>query len=429
LLDLHPEQFKNAGISLVSVNGKRVLRGKASVSAAGEPRISRRNVATGVYLLSVRGADGNSYAARIVHNGGKLDIGVAFTGESVSPATPEKKADAGFDHWKITAEPNNDTLYNDTLYTFFPVKGANPTQIITLSQTPSEVPRVFFTSDISSDGLIAAYNALGVVPAAEEKVAVKLHTGEQGNPHYLKANIIKDLIQGVNGTIVETNTAYPGSQRATTAQHLQVAKDHGFTAIATVDIMDTDGNDSLNIAGGTRIQKNFVGKSFRTYDFHIVLSHFKGHQMGGFGGALKNLSIGYASKMGKCWIHTAGKSRTSFSGGVQDSFLVSMAEAAKSIVDHANKRIVFVTVMNNISIDCDCMSSPAAPKIPDIGILASLDPVALDQACIDKLEGVQHTDELWEKRINPQNGLLTINHAAKIGLGTKSYQYINISPK
>jgi uncharacterized Fe-S center protein len=395
------------------------------VADAGEKSISRRNVAQGAYLLSVKGVDGNTFSSRIIHNGGRLDIGVVFKGDVVSSAPLGKRAAEG--DWTITASAPG---YLDSTRSFVPVAGTNARQSFTLREDPSipdGTPKVYFTSKVSAAGLMTVYSALGVTPTGN--VAVKVHTGEPGNTHYLKADIIKDFIQGVNGTIVECNTAYGGG-RDQTAAHKQVAIDHGFAAIAPVVIMDENGNDSLIISGGTPINKNFVGKAFKDYDFHIVLSHFKGHQMGGFGGALKNLSIGYASRMGKMWIHTAGTSRTNFIGSnTQDSFLQSMAVAAKSIVDYAKTRngILYINVMNNISIDCDCMSNPAKPRIPDIGILASLDPVALDQACLDKLEGVSNTDELWEKRITPKNGTLTVTHAEQIGLGSKKYQFIDLS--
>ena len=281
---------------------------------------------------------------------------------------------------------------------------------------------VYFTADISPAGLLAIYQALGL--QASGNVAVKIHTGEPGNTHFLKPDLIKDLVQRVNGTIIEANTAY-GGRRASTATHYQVAQDHGFTAIAPVVILDEKTDISIPVTGGKRLKENFVGARFNEFDFHIVLSHFKGHQMGGFGGALKNLSIGYASTAGKNWIHTAGRSKTSMSGGNQDAFLESMAEAAKSIVDSANGKILYINVMNHLSVDCDCNGRPARPTMADIGILASLDPVALDQACVDLVYSAPDSKDLIQ-RIESRNGLLTIEHAAALGLGSKTYELIKL---
>jgi len=283
-------------------------------------------------------------------------------------------------------------------------------------------PKVYFTANINPSGLMAVYEALGL--EASGNVAVKIHTGEPGNTHYLKPELIKDLVQKVNGTIVEANTAY-GGRRASTMAHYQVARDHGFTAIAPFVILDESSDISIPVTGGIRLKENIVGSRFNEFNFHIVLSHFKGHQMGGFGGALKNLSIGYASTAGKNWIHTAGRSRTSMSGGDQNAFLESMAEAAKSIVDSANGRILYINVMNHLSVDCDCNGRPAVPTMADIGILASLDPVALDQACIDIVYSAPDSRDLIQ-RIESRNGLLTIDHANAIGLGSKIYELIKL---
>jgi uncharacterized Fe-S center protein len=282
--------------------------------------------------------------------------------------------------------------------------------------------KVYFTSDINPAGLISVYEALGL--EANGKVAVKISTGEPGNPHYLAPSLIKDIVQRVDGTIVECNTVY-GGRRASTAMHYQVARDHGFTAIAPVVILDESGDIQLPVSGGRHLKQDYVGARFRDYDFHIVLSHFKGHAMGGFGGALKNMSIGYASSRGKAWIHSGGKSLTSAWGGAQNDFLESMAEAAKSVSDAANGRIMYINVMNHLSVDCDCDGSPAAPTTADIGILASLDPVALDQACVDLVYAAPDGKDLIE-RIESRNGLLTIDHAARIGLGSKVYELVKL---
>jgi len=293
--------------------------------------------------------------------------------------------------------------------------------------TQTERPKVYFTKDISPEGLMAAYNALGRQPHGN--VAVKLSTGEPGS-NYLRPALIENLVKHVNGTIVESNTAYPGGKRGTTAMHRQLAKDHGFTDIATVDILDENGSDSLTVAGGTILSKNYVGSHFKNYDYYVVLSHFKGHIMAGLGGAIKNISIGIASTQGKCWIHTAGKSRTSFSGGDQDEFLKSMAEAGKSVVDHLNGNILYINVMNRLSIECDCFANPVAPDMHDIGILSSLDPVALDQACVDLVKASPKTPTSSNvnliKRMEEKNGYLAIDHGERIGLGSKSYELVDL---
>jgi uncharacterized Fe-S center protein len=282
--------------------------------------------------------------------------------------------------------------------------------------------KVYMTGDISPAGLMAAYEALGL--EASGKVAVKISTGEPGNTHYLAPDLIKGLVQRVDGTIVECNTAYSG-RRASTAIHYQVAKDHGFTAIAPVVILDENGDIPLPVTGGKHLKEDYVGAHFSEYDFHIVLSHFKGHAMGGLGGALKNMSIGYGSARGKSWIHTAGKSLSSPWGGEQNAFLESMAEAAKAVSDAAAGNILYINVMNHLSVDCDCDGNASAPTMADIGILASLDPVALDQACVDLVYVASDGEDLIE-RIESRNGLLTIDHAATIGLGTKEYELIQL---
>ena len=252
----------------------------------------------------------------------------------------------------------------------------------TVSRDNGEASVVYFTSDISPEGLMAVYEALNWEPTGG--VAVKLSTGEPPASNYLDPELIKDLIQSVDGTIVECNTAYGGS-RTETAMHMQVAEDHGFTAIADVDILDAEGSMELPVEGGTRLESNRVGSHFADYDSYIILSHFKGHAMAGFGGAIKHISIGLGSKEGKCLIHTAGASSSSPWGGDQTGFTESMAEAGKSVSDYLGygDRIIYISVLNNISIDCDCDGNPAKPDIHDIGIVVSFDPVAIDQACID----------------------------------------------
>jgi uncharacterized Fe-S center protein len=292
----------------------------------------------------------------------------------------------------------------------------------TMSTAQNSKSKVYFISDISPAGLMAVYNALG--RTANGKVAVKISTGEPGNTHYLAPDLIKGLVQRVNGTIVECNTAYGGG-RASTAMHYEVAKEHGFTAIAPVVILDEKAEISLPISGGKHLKEDFVGAHFSDYDFHIVLSHFKGHAMGGFGGALKNMSIGYASSSGKMWIHTGGRTKTSWAGAVQNDFLESMAEAAKAVADASRGNIMYINVMNHLSVDCDCDGSPAVPTMKDIGILASLDPVALDKACVDLVYATPDSKDLIE-RIESRNGLLTVIHAEEIGLGTQNYELVRL---
>ena len=284
-------------------------------------------------------------------------------------------------------------------------------------KTP-DVPVVYMTEDISPEGLMKAYQALGWKP--EGRVAVKLSTGEPPNSNYLRPELIADLVHEVDGTIVECNTAY-GGDRSNTAMHYQVAEDHGFTEIADFQILDEDGSMSIPVEGGIHLQEDFVGKAFADYDSYLVLSHFKGHPMGGFGGAIKNISIGLGSKKGKCWIHSGGRNKI-FSNGPQDPFLESMAEAGKGVSDYLDggKRIVYINVMNRLSVDCDCAGNPAEPDMHDIGILASSDPVALDEACVDLIYAAKDGSSVVE-RIESRNGVHTLEHAEKIGLGSRSY--------
>lgn len=236
-------------------------------------------------------------------------------------------------------------------------------------------PVVYMTRAVTPEGLMAVYQALQWEP--QGRVAVKLSTGEPPASNYLRPELIAGLVQSLDGTIVECNTAYGGS-RAETAMHYQVAEDHGFTAIADFQILDEDGSMTLPVQGGTRLSENYVGAAFDDYDSYLVLSHFKGHSMAGYGGAIKNISIGLGSSEGKAWVHSAGSSRTNPWGGDQDAFLESMAEAGKSVSDYLGDQIVYINVMNRLSVDCDCDGNPAEPDMHDIGILASTDPVALD---------------------------------------------------
>ena len=284
-------------------------------------------------------------------------------------------------------------------------------------------PKVYLTRTITPEALVRIYEALG--REATGRVAVKLSTGEPGGHHFLQPALVAPLVRKVGGTIVECNTAYGGG-RARTADHLKAAADHGFTAIAAVDIMDAEGETALPVEGGRHLAEDYVGKN---YDFTIVLSHFKGHAMGGFGGAIKNISIGIASSAGKAWIHSAGKTKNAAEMWSalppQDDFLESMAEAAKAVADHCGERILYINVMNNLSVDCD--AHPAAPEMGDIGILASTDPVALDKACVDLVYASDDPGKVHLiERIESRHGTHTLDHAAAIGLGDPDYELIDI---
>ena len=306
------------------------------------------------------------------------------------------------------------------------VPSENETPETEEKETMNNRPVVYMTTDISPQGLMAVYKAMGWTPTG--KVAVKLSTGEPPASNYLDPDLIADLVRTVDGTIVECNTAYGGS-RAETAMHYQVAEDHGFTAIADFQIQDENGSMALPVEGGTRLTENYVGAAFADYDSYLVLSHFKGHAMAGFGGAIKNISIGLASSEGKAWIHSGGTSRANIWGGEQDAFLESMAEAGKSVSDALGRgeRIAYVNVMNRLSIDCDCDGNPAEPDMHDIGILASTDPVALDQACIDLIYEQRDGDGAsLVNRVESRNGLHTLAHAEEIGLGSRTYELVSI---
>lgn len=281
-----------------------------------------------------------------------------------------------------------------------------------------KTPVVYMTTAIDSNALLQIYEALG--RKASGKVAVKISSGEPGGHYFLSPNLIAPLVQSLNGTIVECNTAY-GGLRSTTDRHRKVMDDHGFSAIAPVDIMDADGEVTLTIKDGKHLQEDVVGSHFSGYDFVVNLAHFKGHTMGGFGGAIKNMSIGIASSKGKSLIHSAGKATSGLALGTpQDDFLESMAEAAKGVADYAGSNIVYINVMNNLSVDCDCDNNPAKPSMNDIGILASLDPVALDQACVDLVYAAPDGKDLIQ-RIETRNGIHTLEHAEALGFGKRQY--------
>lgn len=292
---------------------------------------------------------------------------------------------------------------------------------------------VYMTESISPEALIKIYDALGV--KAEGRVAVKISTGEAGGHNYLKPKLIGDFVKHVNGKLVECNTAYAG-KRMNTADHLAVIEDHGFNTIGGVDIMDADGEIQIPVRDTTYMHYNIVGKNLQNYDCMINLAHFKGHQMGGFGGVLKNASIGVASRNGKTYIHTNGQSEdythlwNFIQPENQDKFLECMANAAAAVHDYFKGKVVYINVMNNMSIDCDCNGNPAAPELKDMGILASTDPVALDQACLDLVYQHQNAEgddaTSLKARIEKQHGIHTVEHAEKIGLGSRKYHIVKI---
>lgn len=283
--------------------------------------------------------------------------------------------------------------------------------------------KVYFTDKITSKGLLEIYKKLGI--ELKGKVAVKVHSGEEGNQNYLKPLFYKDLINYVNGTVVECNTAYNG-ERNTSEKHLKLLDKHEWTKYYNVDLLDENGEVALEVKNPKYIKENYVGKNIENYDSMLVLSHFKGHPMGGYGGALKNISIGLASSHGKANIHGAGKPDEMRTAD-HDSFLESMAEAAKTIVDYEKGNMVFINVMANMSVDCDCCAKAEDPCMKDIGILASTDPVSLDQACIDLVYNSNDPgkDHLIE-RIESRNGLHTIEFAENIGVGIRKYELIKI---
>ena len=290
-----------------------------------------------------------------------------------------------------------------------------------------EKSKVYFTKEITEESLIKIYEALGV--ELKGKVGVKISTGEPGGHNYLKPELIKGLVQKLNANIVECCTAY-GGRRMRLEDHLQTVEEHGFTKIATVDIMDGESDFEIP-ANGKHLDVDIVGSNLKNYDSILNLAHFKGHAMGGFGGVIKNQSIGIASVAGKTYIHTAGATKNAAELWdklpEQNAFLESMAEAAKAVADYMHGNILYIDVMNNLSVDCDCDSNPEAPCMKDIGILASKDPVAVDQACIDLIwnsedEGREH----FKQRVERQNGRHILPYAEEIGLGSRNYELIEI---
>ena len=292
-------------------------------------------------------------------------------------------------------------------------------------------PNVYFINEISKEALMKAYEALN--KNLDGNVAVKVHSGEKGNQNFLHPEFMKEIIEYVNGTVVECNTAYAGERNETT-KHKALMEEHGWSKYFNVDILDEKEDLVLKIEDGVAIDKNYVGKNIEKYDSMLVISHFKGHPMGGYGGAIKQLSIGCASTAGKCYIHSAGKVTDQnilwSNTAPQNKFLEAMADSAKSVVEYLQGKILYINIMCNMSVDCDCCSVAEDPCMKDIGILASTDPVAIDQACIDLVnastdEGKAH----FLERVNSRNGVYTIEVAEKIGLGCRDYNLINISKK
>ena len=291
-----------------------------------------------------------------------------------------------------------------------------------------EKAKVLFTKDITSEGLIKAYKALGI--NLEGKVAVKLHSGEEGNQNYLGPLFVKPIIDLVGGTVVECNTAYDG-ERTNNEDHDRLLEKHGWSKNFTVDLMDREGSLTLEIPNGKVLKENYVGSHITNYDSMLVLSHFKGHPMGGFGGALKQLSIGCASRVGKTWIHSAGTNKdvdTLWSNlPLQNQFLESMADAAESVHNLFSGKIIYINTLKNMSVDCDCCAVAEDPCINDIGILISTDPVAIDAASLDLVKNSNDPGkEHFLERVNSRNGEHTIDAAANLGFGTKEYELINI---
>ncbi len=292
-----------------------------------------------------------------------------------------------------------------------------------------EKSKVYFIKEITPENIIKAYEALGIkLPG---KVAVKMHSGEKGNQNYLRAEFVKDVINHVNGTVVECNTSYEGA-RNSTGKHRELIKEHEWEKYFPFDLLDAEGPDmELDVPNGKILKKNYVGKDLAKYDSLLVLSHFKGHAMGGYGGALKQLSIGCASSAGKTLIHTAGKvsDQKELWNNLpeQDHFLEAMADAALSVVNYFKGNAAYINVMKNLSVDCDCDGNASAPCMQDIGILASLDPVAVDQACLDLVYNSTDPgkDKLIE-RIETRHGVHTVEAATELGVGSREYELITI---
>ena len=292
-----------------------------------------------------------------------------------------------------------------------------------------EKAKVYFCKEITPENIVKMYKTLG--KELPGNVAVKLHSGEKGNQNYLRPELVKDLIDYLDATVVECNTAYAG-QRNNTKKHLKLIEEHGWDKYFKFDLMDAEGPDiEIEVPNGKILKEDFLGKNIQNYDSMLVFSHFKGHPMGGYGGALKQLSIGCASSKGKAWIHSAGTNKNQFTLWLklpkQDDFLESMADAASAVVNYFKGNMAFINVMANMSVDCDCCAEAEDPCMKDIGILASLDPIAIDQACIDLVNksddpGKEH----FLERVNSRHGIHTIEAAAELGFGTREYELIEV---
>ena len=289
--------------------------------------------------------------------------------------------------------------------------------------------KVYYCKEVLPEKLVDMYKLLG--KELPGNVAVKVHSGEEGNQNYLRPEFMKNMIEYVNGTVVECNTAYEG-ERNTTEKHLKTIEKHGWNKLYKFDLMDEEGPDiSIPVKNGTHLKEDFLGKNIEKYDSMLVLSHFKGHPMGGYGGALKQLSIGCASSEGKAWIHSAGTNKDQYTLWdnipAQDDFLESMAEAASAVVDYFKGNMVFINVMANMSVDCDCCAVAEDPCMKDMGILISLDPVAIDQACIDIVTNSDDPGkEHFLERVNSRHGIHTIERAAELGVGSREYELIEV---
>lgn len=292
-----------------------------------------------------------------------------------------------------------------------------------------EKAKVYFCKEITPETIVKLYEKLG--KNLTKKVAVKVHSGEEGNQNYLKPEFMKPIVERVEGTIVECNTAYEG-QRNETNKHQKLMQNHGWSKHFSVDIMDAEGEDlEVKIPNGKVIKENYLGKNIKNYNSMLVISHFKGHPMGGYGGAIKQLSIGCASTAGKCWIHSAGVTKNQKllwdNLAKQDKFLEAMADSAASVVEYFKGDMAFINIMCNMSVDCDCCAVAENPCMKDIGILASLDPVAIDQACIDLVKKAEDKGkEHFLERVNSRHGTHTIDASAELGFGTKQYEFIEI---
>ena len=289
--------------------------------------------------------------------------------------------------------------------------------------------KVYFIKEITPENVIKVYDLLN--KKLKGKVAVKVHSGEKGNQNFLHPLFLKPIVEHVNGTVVECNTAYSGA-RNETGKHLELLKEHGWSDYFNVDIMDAEGPDKvLDVPNHLKIDKNYVGKHIDNYDSMLVVSHFKGHPMGGFGGALKQLSIGCASSSGKAWIHSAGKTldqkKLWDNVALQDDFIMSMSDAASSVIKHFNGNMAFINIMCNLSVDCDCCAVAEDPCMKDIGILASLDPIALDKACLDLIyNSTDSGRDYFVERVERQHGTYIIDSAEKLGFGSKDYELVEI---